>query len=147
MDRTAANPPRGLSLAILDHPPVLHRLPDATAQGAEEVGDRVGRGGLVFTRQDGAPYHPQYLTASFQRAAKKAGLPVLPLHSLRHGHATAGLTAGMDLTVMSRRLGHSSVAITANVYQHVTEELDRDAAEGTAAVQLGLSEKIAGSSR
>ena len=40
---------------------------------------------------------------------------------------------------MSRRLGHSSVAITANVYQHITDELDRDAGERTAAVQLGPS--------
>jgi integrase len=33
---------------------------------------------------------------------------------------------------MSRRLGHSSVAITGDVYSHVVEELDRDAADKTA---------------
>ena len=47
--------------------------------------------GLVFTRENGTGLHPQYVTWSFQRAAKRAGLPVLPLHALRHGHATAGL--------------------------------------------------------
>jgi integrase len=88
--------------------------------------------GLVFTREDGTGLHPQYVTWAFQRAAKRAGLPVLPLHALRHGHATAGLRAGVDLHTMSRRLGHSSVAITGDVYSHVVEELDRDAADRTA---------------
>ncbi len=76
--------------------------------------------------------HPQYITSAFQRATKRAGLPVLPLHALRHTHATAGLRAGIDLHTMSRRLGHSSVAITGDIYFHVVEEQDRDAADKTA---------------
>ena len=88
--------------------------------------------GLVFTREDGTAYHPEYLTFAFQSATKKAGLPSIALHALRHGHATAGLRAGVDLVTMSRRLGHSSIQVTGDIYAHVVEELDREAAELTA---------------
>ena len=74
----------------------------------------------------------QYITWAFQRAAKRSGLPVLPLHALRHSHAVVGLRAEVSLHTMSRRLGHSSVAITGDFYSHVVEELDRDAADKTA---------------
>ncbi len=97
--------------------------------------------GLVFTQEDGAGHNPEYMTWAFQRAARRAGLPVLPFHALRHGHATAGLRAGLDLLTMSRRLGHASVQITADVYGHVVEELDREAADRTADVFLARSQQ------
>jgi len=75
---------------------------------------------------------PPRCDLAFQRATERAGLPVLPLHALRHTHATAGLRAGIDLHTMSRRLGHSSVAITGDIYSHVVEELDHNAAVRTA---------------
>lgn len=61
--------------------------------------------GLVFTREDGTAYHPEYLAFAVQSAAKKAGLPSIAFHALRHGHAGEGLRAGVDLVTMSRRLG------------------------------------------
>jgi integrase len=88
--------------------------------------------GFVFTSEDGRPYQPQYVLRSFQCAARRAGLPVIPFHGLRHGAATAGLAAGVPLLAMSKRLGHSSVAITGDLYSHVVEQLDREAAERTA---------------
>ena len=101
--------------------------------------------GLVFTKEDGTAYHPTYVTWAFQRAAKRAGVRVLPLHALRHVHATTGLRAGVGLHAMSRRLGHSSVAITGDVYSHVVEELDRDAAERTADVLFAPTRQVADS--
>ena len=93
--------------------------------------------GLVFTREDGSAYHPEYLTFAFQSAAKKAGLPSIAFHALRHGHATEGLRAGVDLVTMSRRLGHSSIQVTGDIYAHVVDELDRKAAELTARLAGG----------
>jgi len=93
----------------------------------------------VFTREDGTGYQPHFITWSFQRAAKRAGVSAVPFHSLRHAHATAGLRAGVPLLTMSRWLGHSSVSM--DVYSHVVEERDREAAEATAAVLLPTAER------
>ena len=76
----------------------------------------------------------RFILRSFQRAARRAGLPVISFHALRHGAATAGLAAGVPLLAMSKRLGHSSVSITGDLYSHVVEQLDREAAERTAAL-------------
>ena len=51
------------------------------------------------------------------------------LHSLRHSAASVMLTRGVPLKVVSDRLGHATVAITADVYGHVTAEADRQAAD------------------
>jgi len=40
------------------------------------------------------------------------------LHDLRHGHASLVLAAGVPIEIVSRRLGHSSLAITADTYSH-----------------------------
>ncbi len=92
--------------------------------------------GLVFTRENGTGYRPDYILRTFKRTAERAGLPPIAFHALRHGHATGGLRAGVDLLTMSKRLGHSSVAVTGDIYAHVIEELDRDAAERTAGLFL-----------
>lgn len=65
------------------------------------------------------------------------GVPVISFHGLRHSHATALLGAGVDLKLASARLGHSSVRITADTYQHVEQAMDQDAATRTAALVLG----------
>lgn len=83
----------------------------------------------MFTYEDGRTPQPTYLLKSFQRAAGRAGLPVIAFHGLRHGAATAGLRAGVPLLAMSKRLGHSSMAITGDLYSHVLEELDRQAGD------------------
>lgn len=90
--------------------------------------------GFVFTWEDGRPYNPQYVLRAFQRAAERVGLPVISFHAIRHGAATTGLAAGVPLLAMSKRLGHSSIAVTGDLYSHVVEQLDREAAEKTAAL-------------
>jgi len=92
----------------------------------------------VFCDELGRPYHPNILTRTLARQARAAGLPVVKLHALRHGHATHALEAGVDLTVMSARLGHSSVAITGDIYSHVTRATDSAAAARVAAAVDGL---------
>jgi integrase len=93
--------------------------------------------GLVFTREDGSAIHPERMTQAFHRHARVAGLPVIRLHDLRHSYATAALEAGEDLKVLSARLGHSSIGITGDTYQHVTRGLDRQAADRVASFILG----------
>ena len=59
----------------------------------------------------------------------KAGLPSIRLHDLRHTNASLALAAGIDIKVVSERLGHSTMAVTADLYTHVVPSLGRDAAK------------------
>ncbi len=68
----------------------------------------------LFTCPDGRPLLPQYVTKHFQLLSKWAGLPVIRLHDLRHTSASLALAAGVDLKVVSDRLGHSTTTISAD---------------------------------
>ena len=93
--------------------------------------------GLVFSRDDGTPIHPQQLSKAFERLGKAAGLPEIRLHDLRHSYATAALALGIPTKIVSERLGHSSIAITSDTYQHVLPEMDEHAAAQVARTILG----------
>jgi integrase len=54
------------------------------------------------------------------------------LPDLRHSHATLALKAGVHPKVVSERLGHSSIAITLDLYSHVTPGIAREAADAFA---------------
>lgn len=84
---------------------------------------------LVFCKPDGTPLDPREFTKHFQRLLKKAGLPQVRLHDLRHTHATLLLKRGIPAKIVQERLGHSSITITLDLYSHVTPEMQRLAAE------------------
>jgi len=65
---------------------------------------------------------------SFQSLIKKAGVPKIRFHDLRHTHFTDLLEAGVHLKVAGDRAGHSSVSITGDIYSHVRNPLQREAA-------------------
>lgn len=87
--------------------------------------------GLVFTEPDGSPVNPDRVTGRWRDlvavAAPKAGVPVIRAHDLRHSHATQLLAAGTRPDVVTKRLGHSSVAFTLTCYGHVYEGDERSA--------------------
>jgi integrase len=91
------------------------------------LGVRLGASTLVCAKADGTATSPKVLTNYFGRVAKRLGLPV-HFHSLRHTHATHLLLAGVHPKVAQERLGHATVAMTLDVYSHVTERLRDDAA-------------------
>ena len=109
-----------------------HRL----AQDAERAawGDAYVDHGLVFAREDGNPLAPESVTKAFGELVRSAGLRPVRVHDLRHGHASVMLAAGVPLAVVSKRLGHSSVSITADTYSHLLEGVGREAAEAAAAL-------------
>lgn len=82
---------------------------------------------LVCAQVDGNAIQPSRLTTAYRGLAALHGLAGVGLHDLRHTHATMLLEAGVDLKVVSARLGHSTITLTADTYSHVTEKLDRDA--------------------
>lgn len=83
--------------------------------------------GYVFLNKNGDPirhaafWHEHWSPAV--KAALDAGLQKRPrIHDLRHSHASLLLGAGVPLLSVSRRLGHSSVAVTGDVYGHRTKD-------------------------
>jgi integrase len=89
---------------------------------------------LVFCRQDGRPLRPEYVTRHMQALAAESGLPRKRLHDLRHGSASLQIAAGVDLAIVSKRLRHSSVSITADTYTHLLQGVGRQAAEAAASM-------------
>lgn len=85
--------------------------------------------GYVFTREDGTPLHPEHLSTAFEGQVRRAGLRVIRLHDTRHTCATLALQAGVPTEVVSRWLGHASVSITQDIYQHVIPSMIEEAAE------------------
>jgi integrase len=59
------------------------------------------------------------VTKDFGKVTRKAGVDGMRFHDLRHTHASLLLGEGVHLKVVSERLGHSGIAITADLYCHV----------------------------
>jgi len=84
---------------------------------------------LAFANRDGSPVSPGGLSQQFAARAKKANLPSIRLHDLRHTHATLALRAGIHPKVVQERLGHSSISLTLDLYSHAIPGLEEAAAE------------------
>jgi integrase len=82
---------------------------------------------LVFAAWDGGPRQPDSVSDAWLAVTAALGLRC-GLHSLRHAHASALIAAGVDVVILSRRLGHGSPAITLSVYAHLFSGADDKAA-------------------
>jgi integrase len=83
----------------------------------------------VVMREDGLPLQPRSLTHAFQIFLKTHKLQRVRLHDLRHTHATQMLKSGVHPKVAQERLGHSSIAITLDLYSHVMPGMQDEAAQ------------------
>jgi integrase len=95
----------------------------------ERDGVQPGPDDLVFVKADGASMHPDIFSQLFDRTVAKIDVPDISLHDLRHTHATLLLKAGVNVKVVSERLGHANVAFTMHVYQHVLPGMQAEAAD------------------
>jgi integrase len=82
---------------------------------------------LVFCGPDGAYLNPNHPLLWLQRLLKKAGLPPMRFHDLRHSAATLLLAMGVHIKVVQELLGHSNITTTLNIYSHVLPSLHQDA--------------------
>jgi integrase len=103
-----------------------HREEQAQQRAATAVWE--DRWGLVFTGPDGSPIDPYRVTVEFRELVRRAPVPVIRLHDLRHTNATLLLSANVPIKVVSERLGHTTIAMTMDVYGHVLPAMDADAA-------------------
>lgn len=94
---------------------------------------------LVFPSEVGTPSTHSNITQVFKRVLKNAKLRTsLRLYDLRHTHATLLLKAGVHPKIVSERLGHSTIALTLDVYSHVLPSMQ---AEATAQLETMLYRK------
>jgi integrase len=114
-----------------------HRL--RQAESLLKLGARLNDDHHVVMRADGKPLQPRSLTHAFRIFLDKHDLPRIRLHDLRHSHATQLLASGVHPKIAQERLGHSSVAITLDLYSHVLPGMQADAADR---VDLALREAI-----
>jgi integrase len=101
---------------------------------AQQAGEKLLLGpgyedhGLVVCQPDGRPIDPRNFLRYFKKALKLAGLPDIRLHDARHTFATMMLELGESPKTVQTILGHSRVAITLDIYSHVSLELEKKAA-------------------
>lgn len=125
----------------------LRRYVDMVEAERAELGASFTEDDHLLCYPDGRAPHPQTITRMFNRLADRAGAPRIRLHDVRHTYATLALDAGIDLKIVSDRLGHANVYVTAQIYGHRSTGRDRDAAERVARlVELARAQHERGSS-
>lgn len=77
----------------------------------------------IFIRTKGKIYNST-VNSVLTRLCKKANVPIISIHGLRHTHASLLLFAGVSIASVARRLGHASMTTTQKTYLHIIQELE-----------------------
>ena len=112
-------------------------LAEDTIDVLKEQREKVGSSPWVFPSPNGGPISPDSVLHMLHRVLKRAGLPRVRFHDLRHTFATLALQNGVDIKTVSGMLGHFSAGFTLDTYAHVTGAAQRQAAGKMAAVLSG----------
>ena len=95
----------------------------------DQAADLWRENGLIFASKSGEPLDRRYITTHrFKPLLKRAGLPQIRFHDLRHTCATLLLSKNVNPKVVSEMLGHASIAITLDTYSHVLPNMQNEAA-------------------
>lgn len=96
-----------------------------------KVGQKYQDYGLIFCTRLGTPLNAENLVKRhYFPIIEKAGVRKINFHSLRHCSATLALANNVNIKIISERLGHSTIKTTADIYSHVSLEMQRKAAQG-----------------
>ena len=90
---------------------------------------KTGNSEWVFPSPTGGPMSPDSVLHMLHRVLKRAGLPKVRFHDLRHTFATLALQNGVDIKTVSGMLGHFSAGFTLDTYAHVTTDAQLKAAQ------------------
>lgn len=100
-----------------------------------KLGSAYDNSGCVCCKDDGSSFCPGYFSRKFSKFLKDNELSHIRLHDLRHSNATLMLKYGIQPKVASNRLGHSSIAITLDLYSHVLSGMQDEVADK---INIGL---------
>lgn len=85
--------------------------------------------GYVFRGVSGGPRDPRAVSRAWGETRERLGLPAVTIHGLRHTAASLALAGGASLDDLKRMLGHSTIAMTSDLYGHAMEGRARDVAD------------------
>ena len=83
---------------------------------------------FVFCTHHGRPLGHHNVSRAYKGLLKRAGLPDVSSHALRHTNATLLLLEGVHPKLVQERLGHSNISMTLDIYSHVLAGMQHDAA-------------------
>ena len=89
---------------------------------------------IVFPNEHGQYQYACKAPRILHKILKKANLPDMRFHDLRHTFATLALENGMDIKTVSHMLGHTDAGFTMNTYMHVTDTMQQSVAESISAL-------------
>jgi integrase len=111
----------------------VHRARQLKVHRARQLEDQLAAGpawndrGFVFATRIGTPVDPANLLDDFKRILRKAELPNIRFHDLRHSAASLLLTLNVHPRIVMELLGHSQISLTMDTYSHVLPDIFRDA--------------------
>jgi integrase len=125
--------PKNKKFRVITIPPSALRKLNAHRKTQDEYRAHFGesyQGNFIFSNPDGSPLKPDTISAAVSLLFRSLKLPKgASLHTLRHTHGSQLLAAGVPLTDVSKRLGHTNPHVTATIYAHAMPGHDDAAAD------------------
>lgn len=110
---------------------VLERWRKGQVARAKAAGiDLIGNCFVLSNAPDSSvPWKPQSASQRWERLAARAGVTGVNMHALRHTHVSMLIRSGVDIATVAKRAGHSRPTTTLDMYTHVFDSADREAAD------------------
>jgi integrase len=87
---------------------------------------------------------PNHVVDEFKKLLKKAGLPNIRFHEVRHSAAILFLSLGVHAKVVQEMLGHTQISMTMDIYSHMLPSMQQDAVSRLNELLIKRSENDAG---
>jgi integrase len=92
--------------------------------------------GYLLVQNNGEPMHPYTTARWFADFIEDQNLKKITFHQLRHTSATLLLDSGLNITALSKRLGHAKTSTTLNIYAHALKYADHEAANAMGTIMF-----------
>jgi integrase len=116
--------------------PVLQEYKKEQTADILKSGNKWNRTDFVFCQENGEPIFPSSVNLYLNRFTEKYDLPHINPHAFRHSMVSMLFRKGLDPITISKRLGHSKVSTTTDIYAHVMANADQTAADAIGDILL-----------